>query len=87
MKPSEQFYRSETEPAQVNYAESRRVDGFDCDQCGQHFKGTPAGSGLFLWTRGDETRFEEPPLCEECAMRSSVGALFKWDVEDGEDEG
>ena len=44
----------------------------------------PAGAGRFLWSRGDEYRFEEPPLCEECALRISVGAVLKWESEDEE---
>jgi hypothetical protein len=59
---------------------------FECDQCGGCFDGPPHGSGLFLWTRGDEYRVEEPPLCEACAMKISVGALVKWDSEDEEEE-
>jgi hypothetical protein len=59
--------------------------GYDCDSCGQHFEGEPAGSGLFMWTRGDEVRFEEPPLCEECAQNVTLDALTRWDVEEEEE--
>jgi hypothetical protein len=58
---------------------------YDCDLCGQRFQGPPAGSGLFLWSRGDELRIEEPPLCEECATRVTIGALMKWDLEEEEE--
>jgi hypothetical protein len=51
---------------------------FECDVCGKTFDGRPYGSGLFLWHRGQEMRFEEPPLCEECATRVTMGALFHW---------
>jgi hypothetical protein len=61
------------------------ADTFACDACGELFHGPPAGSGLFLWTRGDELRFEEPPLCEECAMKISIGALIKWESEEEEE--
>ena len=57
---------------------------FECDACGKTFEGTPGGAGLFLWTRGDEVRYEEPPLCDECAQEITVGALTRWDV--GEEE-
>jgi len=30
-------------------------------------EGEPAGHGLYIWTRGDEIRYEEPPLCTRCA--------------------
>lgn len=61
------------------------LPGFDCDVCGQHFEGEPAGSGLFLWTRGDEVRFEEPPLCEACAENVTLDALTRWEVEEEEE--
>jgi hypothetical protein len=59
--------------------------GYDCDSCGQHFDGEPGGAGLFLWTRGEEIRYEEPPLCEACAAEIAVGALVKWDSEEEEE--
>jgi hypothetical protein len=54
---------------------------FVCDSCGKTFQGYPVGAGLLVWTRGDETRFEEPPLCERCAEKIAVGALVKWSLE------
>lgn len=57
---------------------------FVCDACGESFEGVPGGAGLFLWTRGDEVRYEEPPLCDECASQITVGALVRWDM--GEEE-
>jgi len=39
---------------------------------------------LFLWTRGEEVRYEEPPLCEHCAYAIAVGGTAQWD---GEEEG
>ena len=45
----------------------------------------PDGSGLFVWTRGEETRYEEPPLCSECAQRITIGALLKWSLEEEEE--
>ncbi len=58
---------------------------FVCDACGRTYCGTPAGSGLFLWSRGDEVRYEEPPLCEECALGVSLRALGfgDWEEEEG----
>ena len=57
---------------------------FDCDLCGQSFEGKPAGSGLFLWSRGTELRFEEPPLCEGCSARVTAGALYQWVLDEEE---
>jgi hypothetical protein len=63
---------------------TRHGRGYECDACGKSFQGEPAGAGLFLWTRGDEVRYEEPPLCEACAAEITVGALLKWEAEDEE---
>lgn len=57
-------------------------NSYMCDACDQPHEGPPFGSGLFIWTRGDEVRFEEPPLCEECASRITIGALVKWSWEE-----
>jgi hypothetical protein len=65
---------------------TRHGRGYDCDACGKTFEGEPAGAGLFIWTRGEEVRYEEPPLCEGCATEITVGALLKWEAE-GEEEG
>jgi len=58
---------------------------YECDHCGRAFEGIPGGSGLLIWTRGDEVRYEEPPLCDECAAKISVGALLRWEVEEEEE--
>ena len=65
-------------------APSQRA-GFECDSCGKWIDGEPGGAGLFVWTRGDEVRYEEPPLCEECASEIAVGALIRWDTEEEEE--
>ena len=59
--------------------------GFDCDMCGEHFDGEPAGSGLFMWSRGDELRFEEPPLCDTCAQNGTLDALTRGEAEEEEE--
>lgn len=57
-----------------------------CDACDGEIEGEPAGSGLYLWSRGDdELRLEEPPLCEGCATAIGTTALRKWDEEDEEE--
>ena len=58
---------------------------FECDSCGKRVEGEPAGHGLFIWTRGDEVRYEEPPLCAACANAIGLAALAQWELEeDGE---
>lgn len=63
------------------------VDGAQrvrCDACDRPIEGEPNGRGLFLWTRGDEHRFEEPALCEDCATAIGVTALASFTVEEEE---
>lgn len=65
--------------------EAPKPRSYECDACGKGFEGPPGGAGLLVWTRGSEVRYEEPPLCEECARKITIGALLKWDVEDEEE--
>lgn len=53
-----------------------------CDACDEPIEGEPAGRGLYMWTRGEEVRFEEPALCETCATAIGVTAMAQWDLED-----
>ena len=62
--------------------ETPKKEPLRCDACGEEIEGAPAGSGLFLWTRGDEIRYEEPPLCERCAYAIAVGGLLQADIEE-----
>lgn len=55
-----------------------------CDACNEPIEGEPAGRGLYVWTRGDEVRYEEPPLCARCATAIGVTALATWSVEEEE---
>ncbi|MEM4405066.1 MAG: hypothetical protein QXR28_04295 [Nitrososphaerota archaeon] len=66
--------------------ESAKDERWECDLCGETFTGESAGAGLFVTTRGDEVRYEEPPLCEQCATGITLGALARWRREDEEDD-
>ena len=55
-----------------------------CDVCDEPIEGEPQGRGLYMWTRGDEVRFEEPALCARCSTAIGVTALAAWDVEEEE---
>jgi len=55
-----------------------------CDACGARIEGEPGGRGLLYWSRGDELRFDEPPLCDSCAVAVTASANRAWDVEDEE---
>ena len=66
-------------------ADADKKQTFECDLCGNVCEGVPAGSGLMLWFGGDEMRVDEPPLCEDCSSRITMGAVSKW-VTEGEEE-
>jgi hypothetical protein len=69
-----------------------------CDACGRPMRdgegdreaeptegfGIP-GRGVYLWTRGDETRIENVPLCASCASAIGMTALARWETEEEED--
>jgi hypothetical protein len=42
------------------------------------------GEGVYLWTRGDEVRFERAPLCASCAAAIGMAALARWEIEEEE---
>ena len=49
-----------------------------CSNCSRPINGRPAATGLFMWTRGDEVRYDEPPLCSCCASTVTMVALHRW---------
>ncbi|MGK4007717.1 hypothetical protein WMF31_34185 [Sorangium sp. So ce1036] len=55
-----------------------------CDVCDSAIDGEPAGRGLYMWSRGDELRFEEPALCGGCAVAIGMTALSAWNAEEEE---
>ncbi len=57
-------------------------ESYVCDWCERQFSGRATGKGLLLWTRGEELRYEEPPLCEGCAEKLLLGAWTQWALED-----
>jgi hypothetical protein len=66
--------------------------GEACDVCGEAVSDdgdaeeghAVAGHGLYVWTRGDETRREEPPLCPACAAALGLTALARWEIDEEE---
>jgi hypothetical protein len=56
-----------------------------CHACDEEIQGTPAGSGLLLWSRGDRIETEEPPLCPACAAAIGLTALRRSALEDDEE--
>ncbi len=60
-----------------------------CDVCGKPLPGADddrelSGSGLYVWARGDELVYEEPPLCPACSTAISVSAMARWEIEEEE---
>jgi hypothetical protein len=43
-----------------------------------------SGSGLLMFVRGGEVRYEEPPLCARCSVAIGVTALVRWAEEEEE---
>lgn len=76
----------------ILFAEPKREGSADeprCDVCGEAVTVDDdgfavGGRGLYLWTRGGELRFEEPPLCASCGTAIGLMALAQWDVEEEE---
>lgn len=69
------------------------IAAHDCDVCGQALAREGAGApdderfdgrGLIVWTRGNERRCQEPPLCPSCAAAIGVTALSRWEIEEEE---
>lgn len=63
-----------------------------CDVCHEPFAGDDedagshevSGHGLLVWTRGEERRYQEPPLCPGCAAAIGMTALQRWEIEEEE---
>jgi len=62
-----------------------------CDVCanalGEESEGSDEhgpSSGLLVWSRGEERRYQEPPLCASCAAAIGVTALQRWEIEEEE---
>lgn len=62
-----------------------------CDACGRPVPRDEdddgfavPGQGVYLWTRGDEVRFEKAPLCASCASAIGLAAWARWEIEEEE---
>jgi hypothetical protein len=55
-----------------------------CHACGDAIEGEPAGRGLLVFPRGDGVEYEEPPLCERCALAVGITALYRFAEEEEE---
>lgn len=57
---------------------------YECHACGATEVGEPAGWGLLVFVRGDGVVYEEPPLCERCALAIRMTARHRWELEEEE---
>lgn len=55
-----------------------------CDACGQPVDAESVSTGLYVSVRGDEVRYEEPPLCPNCSLAIGLTALVRWAEEEEE---
>lgn len=69
---------SVTDAVQPGSTSESKASCFECDLCGVSCEGRPTSSGLFIWHRGEEVRYEEPPLCQSCSSALTLGAVFRW---------
>ena len=69
-------------------AEARRCDvcagPVANDDAGEDSEEPVTGRGLLVWSRGEERRYQEPPLCPSCATAIGVSALQRWEIEEEE---
>jgi hypothetical protein len=74
------------EPARFDVLLARGPARFDAVPYGlcEREDSAPVGSGLLVFARGDEVRYEEPPLCARCSVAIGVTALVRWAEEEEE---
>ncbi len=72
-------------------AQCEPADEVLCDACGRRIARAAQdegyavpGEGVYLWTRGDEVRFEKVPLCAACASAIGLAAWARWEIEEEE---
>lgn len=56
----------------------RQAERIHCAVCDDVIEGEAHSTGLMMWTRGDDVRYDEPPLCGPCASSISVSAWTRW---------
>ena len=69
--------------------EAHRCDvcagALDADDANAHDDAPDSrGRGLLVWSRGEERRYQEPPLCATCAVAIGVTAFQRWEIEEEE---
>lgn len=54
-----------------------RDEQLACSVCDEPIEGRHS-TGLLMWSRGDEIRFDEPPVCPACSSTIGVAAFYRW---------
>jgi len=75
------------EPPTCDVCGARLPSEDDEDQGGENAnenRYAPAGRGLYVWSRGGEIVYEEPPLCGSCSTAIGMSALARWEIEEEE---
>ena len=63
-----------------------KVEAVCCSVCDAEIaEGAPMSSGLMLWSRGDEMRVDEPPMCGGCAASIGMSLFARWSSFNGEE--
>jgi hypothetical protein len=79
------YHRASHEILFAEEAPKCDVCGVPLDDEGDDDEGVAlAGSGLYIWSRGGETIYEETPLCASCSTAIGVSALARWEIEEEE---
>lgn len=73
-----------TEPAKNRCDVCHEDFAADDDDDAAHAGHELPGRGLLVWTRGEERRYQEPPLCPSCASAIGLSALQRWEIEEEE---
>ncbi len=55
-----------------------------CDACREPLEGEATGGGLYIFARGGEAVYEEPPLCPKCSLAIGISAMVRWAEEEEE---
>ncbi len=53
-----------------------------CDACDMVIEDEPWGRGVFVTTRGEEVRYDEPLLCASCATAIGLRANEAFEIEE-----
>jgi len=83
---SHQYLKYQESESELASLRREQPEPLECSLCETPIEGAPASSGLLLWTRGEDIRYDEPPLCASCSTTLMVTAYARWYLEEEGDE-